>query len=185
MLRLPVPRPRPRPPCSRSWFGGLCVSRTDKLDSSFITQRQARLLLARTMYFKPRKSRNSEMLDTLPALPSTHTKPLPFDGGRLWLGWRGAPQLAGMWRACTGLMVWIASRTEHLRGQSRDDARGDAHCRRVTRKHGHTEGLWADHLAEPAGPCLPLATSQSRSGTSPAKVHATGPDASWCEGRRL
>lgn len=75
--------------CSRSrfgWPGAPCGER----DASFIRQRQTRLLLVRTMHLKPRNSRNSEVLHSLPALLSTDTKPLPFDGGRCRLGWRDA-----------------------------------------------------------------------------------------------
>lgn len=117
---MPPPWPRPRLSCSRSWFGWPWVSCPEK-DSSFITQRQTRLLLMRTLYFKPRKSRNSEMLHTLPSA-STDTKPLPFDGGRLWLGWRGA-----VWGA--PLVSRNVVGTHQARG------------RRVTRKRGQERTL--------------------------------------------
>lgn len=39
-----------------------------------------RLLLARRMYSKPGRSHNSETFHMVPALSSTHTGPLPFEG---------------------------------------------------------------------------------------------------------
>lgn len=171
----PDPDPGPPAPKAGSDGRGLPVWRKK--------QRQTRLLLVRTMYFKPRKSRNSERLDSLPALPSTDTTPLPFNGGRPWLGWRGAvwgcsPSQQGRGRpapgsgsrllparnACEGRAGMVAGAVPLAGGSPGSVAtREDAG---LTTRQGQQAP--ARHLPRPR-----------------VEVHATGQDTSGCKGRRL